>query len=110
MAITTDPAINAALTQLKSRLTALYGPRFRGLYLYGSYARGEQHKHSDVDTMLVLDGNVNPGEEIDRATPILSDLCLKHDLLISFFPVSSDAFATRQSPLLINVRADGVTL
>ncbi len=110
MVVITDPAVNVALAELKRRLTALYGNRLRALYLYGSYARGEQTKDSDIDTMLVLEGDVNPGEEIDRVTPILSELCLNHDLLISLFPVSRSAFATRQSPVLINARNDGVAL
>lgn len=110
MPVTADVSVDVALIALKSQLAELYGSRFRALYLYGSYARGEQHKDSDVDTMLVLEGSVKPGEEIDLITPILSALCLKHDLLISLFPVSSAAFATRQSPLLMNARDEGIAL
>ena len=43
------------LTELKSRLMALYGVRMKGLCLYGSYAHGEQHSESDVDVLIIVD-------------------------------------------------------
>ena len=37
------------LQRVKERLQALYGPRFRGLMLYGSVARGDAREDSDID-------------------------------------------------------------
>jgi uncharacterized protein len=42
------------LARIKSGLVELYGNRLRGVYLDGSYARGEQHLDSDVDVLIVL--------------------------------------------------------
>ena len=47
--------IREVLLELESRLKDLYGKRFRGLLLYGSYARGDAWEGSDVDLLLLLD-------------------------------------------------------
>ena len=48
------------LSRLSRELKALYGDRYGGLLLYGSYARGEAHEDSDVDLLLLLKGPVDP--------------------------------------------------
>jgi len=52
------------LTDLHSRLTELYGARIDRLLLFGSQARGDAVDGSDVDVLVVLHGDVQPGEEI----------------------------------------------
>lgn len=44
--------VQAILAQLRSRLEEVYGPRLRGLYLYGSYARGAAAPGSDHDLTI----------------------------------------------------------
>ena len=51
---------------LRNRLTELYGPRIDRLLLFGSQARGDAVEGSDVDVLVVLHGEVQPGEEIRR--------------------------------------------
>jgi predicted nucleotidyltransferase len=47
------------LDRLARGLEALfYGERYKGLVLFGSYARGEAVQGSDVDLLLLLDGVV----------------------------------------------------
>ena len=47
--------ISKLLKELKEGLNRLYGERLKGLYLYGSYARGDYKEGSDLDILLVLD-------------------------------------------------------
>jgi predicted nucleotidyltransferase len=47
-----SPALAGTLARLDQGLQELYGDRFRGLLLYGSYARGEADEGSDVDLCL----------------------------------------------------------
>jgi len=44
-----------ALVKSFARDVSAYGVKLREVYLYGSYAAGNQHKWSDVDVALVAD-------------------------------------------------------
>jgi len=100
----------AILTDLRHRLTELYGPRFERLILFGSQARGDAEEGSDVDVLVVLNGEVRPGAEIRRTGGIVAELSLDNDLVISCAFVSSQRFMTEKSPFLLNVHREGIAL
>jgi uncharacterized protein len=104
------PAIQLALERVKQALTQIYGERLSAVYLYGSYARGDYHKDSDVDLMIALKGEVNPTQEINRLSKVLSDISLDYDVLIASYPVSEAWLQERHGPLFVNVRREGVQL
>lgn len=83
--------INPILEQLRGRLTALYGDRFRGLYVFGSYARPdagiELPESSDLDVALVLSDFESIYKERDRFGDFVADLSLEHGLVISVVPI-----------------------
>ena len=60
--------LRALLCELKTELKSLYQDRLRGVYLYGSYARGEADEESDVDVLVVLDDLTHYAAEIDRTS------------------------------------------
>lgn len=108
---TTLPSeVRAALDEIKRALVGLYRERLSGIYLYGSYARGDFTADSDVDLMVVLSGPVQTGKEISRINPTVSAACLRHDLLISTFPVALEVFENSDTPLLGNVRREAVAI
>jgi uncharacterized protein len=45
--------VETLLDELKSGLKSLYAERLRAVYLYGSYARGEAERESDLDVLVV---------------------------------------------------------
>ncbi len=104
------PDVRAALQELKESLLHLYGERLKGVSLFGSYARGDYHPESDVDVLIVLAGQVRAFEEISRYSKAISDICLRHDVLISTVPVSEQWVSERLEPLFENVRREGVAL
>lgn len=101
--------LRVILTELRRRFEALYGPRLVGLILYGSQARGDAEPGSDIDVLVVLAGPVQPGEEIGRTRKIVAGLSLAYDEVIACVFVSTEQFEHEQSPLLINVRREGVS-
>jgi predicted nucleotidyltransferase len=54
--------LDDVIRELDGGLRKLYGERHRGVVLYGSHARGEADEGSDVDLLLLLEGQV--GREI----------------------------------------------
>lgn len=70
--------------------------------------KGEAKEESDIDLLVVLKGEVIPGKEIDRMIDIITEINLKYGVLLSVFPVSVEEYTTVNSPLLINVRKEGL--
>jgi hypothetical protein len=58
--------------------------------------------------MLVLRGLVNPHEEIRRLSVFKAELCLKYDVVVSCVYVSEAEYSQDGTPLLLNVRREGV--
>ena len=102
--------VHSIVKELRCRLEALYGARLVQMVLYGSQARGDADPGSDIDVLVVLEGPVSPGEEIARTSDIIASLSLKHSVVLSRAFVSSDRFEREQSPLLMNIRREGVVV
>jgi len=100
--------IREILKEFREEIEKLYGKRLKRIILYGSWARGDATEESDIDVLIVLGGKVIPGKEIDRVIDIITEINLKHGVLISVYPISEEGYSTINSPLLINVRREGV--
>lgn len=102
--------LHGMLSQLRQGLEQLYGARLAGVFLYGSHARGDEKPASDVDVLVVLKGAVSPGEEITRTGEFLAALCLENNKVVSCVFLSEERLQTERSPLLLNVRREGVAI
>jgi predicted nucleotidyltransferase len=101
-------AIPEPAKRLRRQLEGLYGARLRRVLVYGSYARGDHTNDSDIDVAVVLDGPVEPGREIDRMLDVVHGVNLAFDTLVSVYPVSEEDYKALRSPLLMNIRREGV--
>jgi predicted nucleotidyltransferase len=102
--------VDAVTKEFKQKALQLYGSRLKDVVLYGSCARGQASANSDIDLAVVLTGEVNPGGEIDRMIDIITDINLDNGVLLSVYPVSDKDYDTLNSPLKINLRAEGIVV
>jgi len=100
--------VHAVLAEARKDLESLYGSRLRGLYLFGSYARDEADRESDVDLLVVLGAFDRYGEEVDRTGPLVSRLSLTHGVSISTVFLTEANWKAADTPFLANVREEAV--
>jgi predicted nucleotidyltransferase len=103
-----ETKIERILAELSAQLRVRCGNRYRGLWLYGSQARGEAHAESDVDLLLLLDDTPQPTREIDLIADILADFNLRYGVLLSVIPVSEKTLKNADGPFWRNVRREGM--
>ena len=94
---------------MRAELESVYGRRLANLILFGSQARGDAEPGSDIDVAVVLEGQVEPGKEISRTGEIITTLSLKYDAVVSCTFLSAERFSKGATPLLLNVRNEGVS-
>ncbi|MFQ6031711.1 MAG: nucleotidyltransferase domain-containing protein [Candidatus Zixiibacteriota bacterium] len=102
--------IEPILEEVKDSLEKIYGDKFKGLILYGSYARGDAEEGSDIDLILLLDEVKNPLSEMEKYFDVIQKLDLKYDTVISILPIGEMEFKTRRLPVFLNAKKDGVII
>jgi hypothetical protein len=98
------PKIRDVVVELEKGLRDLYGARFRGLLLYGSYARGTAWEGSDVDLLLLLEGPMDPVREILAMEPVTWPLSLDSGLVLSVIPADIQAWKQGKGSFLETIR------
>ena len=109
-AIAVNNELKTILNQLQFQLKKHYEQKLFQLVLFGSQARGNARSDSDIDILIVLNGTVNPGEEIKQTGQIIADLSLEHNVVISRLFMDKEQFINRSGPLLRHIRKEGITL
>ncbi len=97
------------LTELKFGLDRLYGNRLKGLFLFGSYARGEEDEESDVDILVVLEHFERYAREVDRTGELGSQLSLKYGITVTQVFVREAQWLHGDTPFLSNVREEAIS-
>ena len=105
--------IQKILNDFLEEIKIILGNRLKKIVLYGSYARGDYNKSSDIDIMILTDLT---DEEIveygERIWDFAYDIELKNDVLISPLIKNIDKFNywLEALPFYMNVQKEGVVL
>ena len=106
-------SINLILVEFLEKVKELLKDRFKKAILYGSYARGDYNKNSDVDIMILTDLNF---QEIEYYRDLISDIAfdieLEKGIIISPVIKNIDIYNSRAKiiPFYINVQKEGVII
>lgn len=101
-----------AVDKLIRGLRELYGANLSRVILYGSKARGDATEDSDVDVMVMLRDYRDWNAEFDKVSELVNAVMedYNYDLLISFVIKKEEDYSAGLTPLLLNVRKEGVSL
>lgn len=108
-----DENIKKMLAELAESLQHIYGDKLKSVVLYGSVARGTQTDDSDIDIMLLIDGNNDELRQYDdKLSDVSTDFSLKYLKVLSVVDISYQEYEDWRnlSPFYKNVAAEGVIL
>ena len=88
----------------------IYGDQVDSILLSSSRDRGNERPHSDIDILVVLKNDFNYSEMLRLSSDLVASLSLENDVVISPSFVSKEQFEHRQTPFLMNVRREGITV
>lgn len=105
-----DEKIRYLVGQIKERLLEIYGENIKQVILYGSYVRGEATRDSDIDLLVVVDESLNPFEVRKDLSDFLFDILLEEGKFFSVIVLPEHFFKNYNSPFVLNVKREGMTV
>ena len=102
-------AVLKLLEELKAKMKETLGDKLVGLLLFGSYSRGDYSASSDVDLVILADGELSRAER-DTIDDLIAEYSLRHDLVISAIVYPSKIFQEYSTPFLLSVKEDGIAI
>jgi uncharacterized protein len=103
-------SVDPILSKFRQALTELYGERIERVVLFGSRARGDANRDSDYDVALFLKEPTDAWAEIDRLTDL--QLAMRDDTGVDIhtMPFRAGHWRDPVSPLMFEIRKDGLDL
>ena len=98
------------LTRFRHDLDAFYGNRLERVVLFGSRARGDARPDSDYDVAVFLNNYSDFRKESDALSNIEFDIMYDTDAIINSLPFPAGAYREGTTPLMYELRREGVDL
>ena len=103
--------VNEEIQKFINEVKKILGDRLKKVILYGSYARGDYNKKSDVDIMILTDLSFEEIEEYrDKISDAAFEIELKTGIILSRVVKNIEKYNTRRKfvPFYKNVEKEGV--
>lgn len=100
-----------ALNEFRTILSKTFGDKVKMLILYGSKARGDYSRESDIDVFVLLDKS--DFKVRDQIVDIAYDLFLKYEVLLSPRVINMDEYELLnrwQTTFIKNLQRDGIKI
>jgi predicted nucleotidyltransferase len=97
------------LKRFRAAVTEIYGDRLERIVLFGSRARGDAQPDSDYDVAVFLRDMPDRFAEMDRLADLSTSILDETGEFFHAMPYWADAY-TERSPLMHEIRADGIDL
>ena len=89
-------------------LRAACADDLRGLVLYGSYARGEEHEESDIDVIVLFKDEESAAAYTSRVNDLAYRIFEDRYALLAPMSMSERKYQVGRSPFFINVKREGM--
>lgn len=109
----TKNELNRMMQKLLQIYRSVYGEKLDRVILYGSYARGDYNKDSDVDIVAIVHGErKNLQEQLKQVWDSSSELELEYDTIVSPTVIPYEEFKQYQDdlPYYRNIAREGVVV
>jgi predicted nucleotidyltransferase len=99
--------LEGVIQEFKVEIRKFVGSNLKRILLFGSYARGDAEEGSDIDLLLIFDRKVSP-DTIRKIRDVSNSLSLKYAVVISEFLFTEEDFKKYKTPILLNVKKEGI--
>ncbi|MBN1328169.1 MAG: nucleotidyltransferase domain-containing protein [Candidatus Heimdallarchaeota archaeon] len=103
-----DKQLKEIMKRIKNYLIETYDEKITRVIIYGSKARGEATKDSDVDVLVVVEDTVNCSIVRKSLSDLLWEILMTEGELVSVIVIPESLYNNYNSAFLINVREEGI--
>ena len=100
--------VKDVIKRCREALEIHYGPQFEGLLLYGSIARNQNSRLSDIDLLVLLKQPFDYFQELRQIIDLLYPIQLESERLISAKPAPIEEFEQGSNQLYRNAKREGM--
>lgn len=106
----THEQLEKILEIVKGQLRLIIQENLVHLILFGSQARKEANLESDIDILVILKKRNVADDKHEHIIDMIANLSIEYGVLVSLIYINEWQWETEKSPLLLNVKKEGICL